>query len=65
MSGSGVIKVDSAAGFPTSGTLTLVGATTEDGSTGVTETFDYTGVSLTAYPNEFTGVHDLVIAKVH
>jgi len=56
MSGSGVIKVDSAAGFPTSGTLTLVGATTEDGSTGVTETFDYTGVSLTASPNEFTGV---------
>ena len=47
MSGSGVIKVDSATGFPTSGTLTLVGATTEDGSTGVTETFDYTGVSLT------------------
>ena len=56
MSGSGVIKVDSATGFPTSGTLTLVGATTEDGSTGVTETFDYTGVSLTASPNEFTGV---------
>ena len=56
MSGSGVIKVDNAAGFPTSGTLTLVGSTTEDGSTGVTETFDYTGVSLTASPNEFTGV---------
>ena len=56
MSGSGVIKVDSAIGFPTSGTLTLVGSTTEDGSTGVTETFDYTGVSLTSSPNEFTGV---------
>ena len=56
MSGSGVIKVDNATGFPTSGTLTLVGATTEDGSTGVTETFDYTGVSLTSTPNEFTGV---------
>ena len=56
MSGSGIIKVDNATGFPTSGTLTLVGATTQDGSTGVTETFDYTGVSLTATPNEFTGV---------
>ena len=56
MSGSGIIKVDNATGFPTSGTLTLLGATTQDGSTGVTETFDYTGVSLTATPNEFTGV---------
>jgi len=56
MSGSGVIKVDSVAGFATSGTLTLVGATTEDGSTGVTETFNYTGINLAVTPNEFTGV---------
>jgi len=56
MSGSGIIKVDSVVGFPTSGTLTLVGATTQDGSTNVTETFNYTGVNLTSIPNEFTGV---------
>ena len=56
MSGSGIIKVDNATGFPTSGTLTLLGATTQNGSTDVTETFDYTGVNLTTIPNEFTGI---------
>jgi len=45
MSGSGVIKVDSVAGFDSSGTLQLD-----------LEIFTYTGVSSTVKPNEFTGV---------
>ena len=45
MSGSGVIKVDSISGFPTSGILQI-----ED------ELFTYTGVSGAVNPNEFTGV---------
>ena len=45
MSGSGVIKVDSVAGFSSSGSVQLD-----------LEIFTYTGISSTVNPNEFTGV---------
>ena len=45
MTGSGIIKVDSVLGFPTSGNLQIVN-----------EIFTYTGVIVTSTPNEFTGV---------
>jgi len=45
MSGSGVIKADSVAGFATSGTLQIE-----------LELFTYTGVDAVSFPNEFTGV---------
>jgi hypothetical protein len=45
MSGSGVIKVDTTAGFSTSGTVEIN-----------SEAFTYTGVNSTTSPNEFTGV---------
>jgi len=45
MSGSGVIKADSVAGFATSGTLQID-----------LELFTYTGVDAVSNPNEFTGV---------
>ena len=45
MSGSGVIKVNSVLGFPTSGTIQIE-----------SEIFTYTGVSATVNPNELTGV---------
>jgi len=45
MSGSGVIKVNSVAGFPSSGTVQI-----ED------EIFTYTGISATVSPNQLTGV---------
>jgi len=45
LTGSGVIKVDSVLGFPTSGNLQLN-----------SEIFSYTGVNSSVNPNEFTGV---------
>ena len=57
MSGSGVIKVDSVAGFATSGSLQLD-----------LEIFTYTGVDAASIPNEFTGVTratENTIAAIH
>jgi len=45
MSGSGVIKIDSVLGFPSSGTVQIE-----------SEIFTYTGISATVFPNELTGV---------
>jgi len=45
MSGSGVIKIDSVLGFPSSGTVQIE-----------SEIFTYTGVGATVFPNELTGV---------
>ena len=45
MSGSGVIKIDSVLGFPSSGTVQIE-----------SEIFTYTGIGATVFPNELTGV---------
>jgi len=56
MSGSGIIKVDSVAGFATSGTLQINNGISEDGTVNISEIFTYTGVNTSVLPNEFTGV---------